>query len=468
MLEKPCKFGYHSACQNIFSRGDGKERALERTYLEFSEHPVELLQRLIQFDTTNPPGNECDCITFIAGLLQEHGIETHLFARTPQRPNLVARLPGCGATSPLLLYGHVDVVTVENQDWRYPPFEGRQEDGYIWGRGALDMKGCLSMMLLALLRAAREQARLPGDVILAVVCDEEAGGVFGARYLVEQHPGLFEGVRYALGEFGGFSIQFGKKRFYPIQVAEKQVCCISARLHGPGGHGSLPVRGGAMAGLSRMLDILDRQALPLHITPAARLMFSTIAAGLGGLNGLLLRQLLNPLLADSLLRLLGERGRLFAPLLHNTVSPTMLQGSDQVNVIPAQVTVGLDGRLLPGQSPENLLSELRALLGERVELEVLYFDCGPQEIDLGFYDSLADILKQADPQGIPIPYMLSGVTDARFFCQLGIQTYGFTPMQLPADFKFSSAAHAADERIPVEALPFGSQAIFEALLRPRN
>lgn len=178
-----------------FSTGYAQEPALKRSYLEYYQQPVELLQRLIQFDTTNPPGNERDCMDFVAGLQHAAGIETYQFARSPQRPNLVARLPGTGKSSPLLLYGHMDVVTVENQVWKHPPFEGCLEGGYVWRRGALDMKGCVSMMLLAILRAAIDQSPLPGDVILAVVSDEEAGGDFGARYLVEEHGALFNGVK---------------------------------------------------------------------------------------------------------------------------------------------------------------------------------------------------------------------------------------------------------------------------------
>lgn len=429
------------------------------------QNPVALLQHLIRFDTTNPPGNEAGCIAFIHDLLSDAGIQSQIVASAPQRANLVARLPGRGQAPPLLLYGHVDVVTTAGQQWAHPPFEAVIEDGFVWGRGALDMKGEVAMMLAALLRAKAQAADLPGDVIFAALSDEEVGGEFGARFLVEQHAHLFSGVRYALGEFGGFNLEVAGRRFYPIMTAEKQICALKARLRGPAGHGSLPIRGGAMAKLARMLQRLERQWLPVHVTPVARAMFATIAAGLPSPMGTLLRQVLNPPLTDRILGLLGARGQLYAPLLHNTVSATMLQGSDKINVIPGEVEVGLDGRLLPGFGPEVMLRELQAVVGDDVELEVAQFEPGPTEPDMGLFAMLGDILKRADPQGTPVPLLLSGVTDARFFTRLGIQTYGFTPLQLPEGFNFTETIHAADERVPVAALEFGAQAIGQALLR---
>ncbi len=429
------------------------------------QRPAELLQQLIQFNTTNPPGNEAACIAYINNLLHQTGIETVTLARDPQRPNLIARLKGRGESPPLLLYGHVDVVTTEGQNWQQPPFEGRMVDGYIWGRGALDMKGGVAMMLTAFLRAKAEGMQPPGDVILAILADEEAGGDLGAKFLVEEHAHHFEGVRYALGEFGGFSMTISGKRLYPIQVAEKQICWLRATVRGPAGHGSMPVRAGAMARLAQLLQTLDRKRLPTHVTPSAHEMFTHMADAVGGLSGVFLRQLTNPALANTVLNLLGERARLFDPLLHNTVSPTILHASDKVNVIPGEVSVELDGRLLPGFTPQDMLAELRALVGEGVEFEVVRHDPAPAAPDMGLFNALADILIAADPQGTPIPLLLSGVTDGRFFSRLGIQTYGFTPMKLPADFNFSATIHAADERIPAEAVNFGAQAIFQALQR---
>jgi acetylornithine deacetylase/succinyl-diaminopimelate desuccinylase-like protein len=435
----------------------------ETTHVD--QNPARLLQKLVQFDTTNPPGNEAECISFIQQLLAQAGVETTILAKSPARSNLIARLPGRGSAAPLLLYGHVDVVTTQDQDWQYPPFAGVQEDGYLWGRGALDMKGGVAMMLSAFLRAKAENVQPPGDIILTIVSDEEAGGDFGAKFLVEEHPEHFAGIHYAIGEFGGFTLSVGKRCFYPIQVAEKQICWLKATVHGPGGHGSLPVRNGAMARLSRLLVLLEANRLPVHVTPPARLMFSPMASALGGVSGLMIAQLLNPRLADAVLNLLGERGRLFEPLLRNTVSPTILHGSSKINVIPSEVSVELDGRMLPGFQPDELIKELRPIVGPQVELEVVRFDPGPAEPDMGWFDTLAGILKEADPQGVPIPLMLSGVTDGRFFSRLGIQTYGFLPMQLPEDFNFTQTIHAADERIPTPALEFGTSAIYRALQR---
>ena len=408
------------------------------------DNPAELLRQLIRFDTTNPPGNERECILFINGLLKEAGIKTTLLGKNRQRQNVVARLKGEGTAPPLLLYGHVDVVTTEKQKWQQPPFAADIVDDFIWGRGALDMKSGVAMLLAAFLKAKAEDTPLPGDVIFCAVADEEAGGDFGAKFLVEEHPGLFKGIKYAFGEFGGFNMSMGGKRIYPIMVAEKQACWMKAAFRGQGGHGSMPVRGGAMAKLARALRLLDRRNLPYHLTPGVRVMLESIAAALGGVSGLLFRQLTNPLLADRLVKALGPRVALFAPLLHNTVSPTMLHASDKVNVIPSEVELGLDGRLLPGFQPEDMTRELRALLGDDFDLEIVMFDPGPAAPDMGLFDTLGAVLRELDPEGIAVPLVLTGVTDARFFSRLGIQTYGFIPLKLPDDFNCIRTIHAAD------------------------
>ncbi|MBE0670893.1 MAG: M20/M25/M40 family metallo-hydrolase [Anaerolineales bacterium] len=432
---------------------------------QIHNHPAEILQKLIQFDTTNPPGNEAACIAYIRGLLTEAGIESTVLQKTADRPNLVARLKGAGKAKPILMYGHVDVVTTENQKWDHPPFEGKVVDGMVWGRGALDMKGGVAMMVAAFLRAKAEGLQPAGDILLAIVSDEEAGGDFGAKFLVEEHPELFKDIRYAIGEFGGFTLQIGKKRFYPIMISEKQICWMKAIVRGQGGHGSMPVRGGAMAQLSQVLKRLDENHTPVHITPPAQMMVEAMASALGGVQGLLLGQLNNPLLTQSILNALGERGRVFYPLFHNTVSPTILNGSTKINVIPSEISLELDGRLLPGFKPEDMVNELRPIVGKDVELEIVQFESGPSEPDMGMFKMFSQILREADPEGIPIPLLLSGVTDGRFFTKLGIQTYGFLPLTLPEDFNFTATIHAANERVPVAAIEFGTNAIYKALER---
>lgn len=429
------------------------------------EHPAQLLQNLIRFNTTNPPGNEADCIAYVRSMLAEVGIESTLVAKDARRPNLVARLKGRGDAAPLLLQGHVDVVTTAHQDWTYPPFEAIEADGFIWGRGALDMKGGVAMMLAAFARAKAEGAGLPGDVILTILSDEEVGGVYGARYLVENHAHLFEGVRYALGEFGGFTMHLGGKRFYPIQVLEKQCSTIQATMRGPAGHGSLPMRGGAMAKLGNLLHRLDTQRLPVHIVPVMEQMIKSIAGAMEEPLQSLLLQLLEPAKTDGILDMLGGVGQTLDALLHNTVNATMVQGGEQFNVIPGQVTVTMDGRLLPGFTPEEALTELRAMVGDEAELDVTYFDQGSARADMALYETLAEILREDDPEGVPIPYMMPAVTDGRFFSRLGIQTYGFLPVRLPEDFSFMSTIHAANERIPVEAMSAGTDAVYKVLQR---
>lgn len=434
----------------------------------FTISPVELLQNLIRFDTTNPPGNEVECIKYIDKLLTEAGFQTTLLAKTANRPNLITRLKGQGTVPPLLLYGHVDVVTTANQNWTRLPFEGKVLDGWVWGRGALDMKAGVTMMLTAVLRAKAEDLTPAGDIVLAMLCDEEAFGDYGAKFLVENHAEHFQGIRYAIGEFGGFTLYMGKRRFYPIQVAEKQICWIKACVRGEGGHGSMPVRGGAMAKLAQLLRRLEQRPLPVHITPVARDMIDTMASVLSFPSGYVLRRLLNPRLTDSVLRLLGERGKVLEPLLRNTVNVTIVRGGETINVIPTEIVLEIDGRLLPGYSPEDMMAELRQVISDEVELElVLYHPCAG-EPDMGLFDTLSSILREHDPSGVPLPMLLPATTDGKFFSRLGIQTYGFTPMVLPEEFNFMQTIHAANERIPVEALDFGTEAIYEVLQRFGN
>jgi acetylornithine deacetylase/succinyl-diaminopimelate desuccinylase-like protein len=425
---------------------------------------TELLQELIRFDTTNPPGNEAACVAFLRNVLEQEGLETQTYEQEPGRPNLVCRLAG-GAAPPLLLQGHVDVVTTVGQRWTHPPFEGRIDDGYVWGRGAVDMKAGVAMLVDAFLRAKREKLALPGDLVLVVLADEENGGDLGARFLVEEHPELFTGIRYALGEFGGFTLHLGGKRFYPIQVAEKQICWLKATIRGPGGHGAFVHRGGAVARLGKLLRDLDRKRMPVHVTPVVREFVERVASELPRAQATVLRSLLKPRLTDAALRLLGERAATTEPMLRNTVNATIIHGGEKINVIPSEIALELDGRALPGFGPEEMIGEVQAVVGDDVELELVRHDPGPPETDLGLFETLAEIIRELDPEGIPVPLLQIGVTDARFFGRVGIQNYGFLPLRLPEEYVFTQYIHAADERVPAAAVEFGAEGVFRAIQR---
>jgi acetylornithine deacetylase/succinyl-diaminopimelate desuccinylase-like protein len=426
-------------------------------------HPAELLAELIRFDTTNPPGNEAGCIAHIEKLMEGFGLRAQRFWRDPGRPSLLVRLPGRSEAPPLLLYGHVDVVTANPSRWTYPPFAGTIEDGWVWGRGALDMKGAIAMMATAVLRFAASGSEPPGDVLFLCLADEEAGGRYGARFLVEEHPDLFEGVRHAVSEFGGVPVTIAGRRFYAIQIAEKQPCWLEVTFRGPAGHGALRMRGGSMAKLGRALTSLDRTRLPVHITPPVRRMIQSVATDLPWPKRALLRLLLNPRLTDLVLSLLGEAGLALEPLFRNTANATTVRGGEKPNVIPGEIVLGLDTRILPGQTPEDAVDELRSILGPDADVRVLLHDSAPAGEDDDLLDRLGGILKELDPSAVSVPLLLPGSTDARFFSTLGIQTYGFTPMNLSADFDFFSTIHGADERIPVAALEFGTEAIYRLI-----
>jgi acetylornithine deacetylase/succinyl-diaminopimelate desuccinylase-like protein len=329
------------------------------------------------------------------------------------------------------------------------------------------MKGGVAMMVSAFLQA-HARGGAPGDLVLAVLADEEAGGNHGARWLVEHHPELFSGVRHGIGESGGVVQHLGGRRFYPIMVSEKRGCQVLATLRGLGGHGSIPSRGGAMAKLGAMLTRLDSARLPVHVTPPVRLLLEGMRDALDEPWKGRMASLLDPVLADATLSELGPMARNLDAALHNTVNATMVAGGLKVNVIPSQVQVQLDGRLLPGFGPQDMLRELRAVVGPDPELEVQLVGPAQPEIDLSQLELFASVLREADPGCVPLPYLVTGGTDARHFARLGIRTYGFLPLNNPADFNGSTTIHAADERVPVSALEFGARCVFDAVMRYRG
>jgi acetylornithine deacetylase/succinyl-diaminopimelate desuccinylase-like protein len=428
---------------------------------------VELARDLIRLDTTNPPGEEHLAVELIELLLRDAHIEFARYESEPGRPNLVARAKGRGEAPPLLLQGHVDVVTTINQDWRHRPFGGDIIDGYLWGRGALDMKSGVAMMVAAMIRA-QSRGGPPGDLVLAVLADEEAGGIAGAKWLVDAHPELLTGIRHAIGESGGVALHIGGQRFYPIMVSEKRGCQMVVTLRGPGGHGSIPAHGGAMAKLGELLTRLDQGRLPVHLTTPVMQQLERMRDALDEPLKGRFAALLDPARTDAALAELGPMNRGLDAALHNTVNATIISGGLKVNVIPSEVRVQLDGRLLPGFGPEDMVRELRALVGPEPEIEVTLVGPAQPEVDLSQFDLFASVLQEADPGCVPVPSLVTGGTDARHFARLGIRTYGFLPLNVPPDFNSSVTIHAADERVPVRSLEFGAECVYEAVMRYRG
>jgi acetylornithine deacetylase/succinyl-diaminopimelate desuccinylase-like protein len=415
------------------------------------------LRDLIRIDTTNPPGNERAAAGYIADVLSREGFQPRLFEPAPERVSVLARLPGGGERGPLLLQGHTDVVPTDPSEWSRPPFSGDLADGCIWGRGALDMKGTVVMQLMALLLAQRTGLRPRGDIIFAALADEEAGGFLGAGWLVDNEPDLVR-AEVALGEVGGFTMYVGDQRFYPIQVSEKVGHGLSITVRGASGHGSQPIRDGAMAKAGEILSRLTANRLPHHVTPVTEQFVRALAQAQPQLLGLL-----DPNRVGQVLGEMGQDARMFEALLHNTAVPTVIHGGSKSNVIPGSVQITIDGRLLPGQTSEEFMREVRDLIGKDLEIEPRHTPSFTEAPVDGFFAQFQPIIDEMDPGAIVVPTLVSGVTDARFFARLGTPTYGFGPVKLSRDMPFWSLFHSADERIPVDGLLAGCRAVFRVV-----
>ena len=433
--------------------------------------PVPILQSLIRFDTTNPSGAQRECVQYIADLLATAGIESQLLGLDDERVNLVARIPGDGLAPGLVLQAHADVVPTTGQRWSHPPLCGDLIDGHVWGRGSVDMKGGIAMMLAALLRLRARGLRPAGDVVLAIVADEEAGSHYGAHYLVHEHPGLFRGARYCIGEDGGAGLNLGGLRVHPIVVAEKRGGWLRATLRGPGGHGSRRRPDTAMGKLARLVSTLDQRRLPTHITPAADRMLQELEK--------LLPEPLGRQMSD-LRACSGDPDMLLAGLpaddaiyldsvTRNTANPTIVRTSEKINMVPSEISVDIDGRILPGGfTLSGFLDEVRQLVGPDVEFEVLLEGEPMPDPRFGpFYDLLVELVAELDPQAAPLPMITPASTDARLFAQLGLECYGWLPMKLPPGSRYHELLHAADERIPVESIRFGAASLGQLLRRYR-
>ncbi len=433
-----------------------------------ADEAIEILQRLLRVDTTNPPGNERAACDVLAAILAEAGIEHELFDVAPGRANLVARVPGRGELDPILLSAHLDVVPAEGE-WTHPPFGGEIHDGYVWGRGAVDMKNMAAMevaCLLALHRHALDELRC--DVIFAAVADEEAGCELGSLWLAREHPDRVR-ARYAIGEVGGFTAYVGEARICPVQVAEKGVCWLRVRADAEGGHGSIPVPDSAVERIARAAQALACARTPLRVTPVMENFVHQVAALQPFPRNVVLRAVLNPLFSRFVIeRVLPDRrqARLFHALLHNTATPTVLRAGGEVNVIPARAELRVDGRTLPGQGADDLLAEVRGAIGEGYEVEVIRaMDGVDGDVADPIIGIIQEVLDELDPGLVVVPNLLTGFTDAKAWASLGATCIGFSPLALGPDESFIELFHGVDERVPVKGFRFGIRALTEVVGR---
>jgi acetylornithine deacetylase/succinyl-diaminopimelate desuccinylase-like protein len=413
---------------------------------------VTICRDLIRIDTSNPgdhsgPG-ERQAAELVAGLLAEVGVEPQVLESHPRRASVVARVEGRDRERPgLLVHGHLDVVPASAPDWRHDPFCGEIIDGCVWGRGAIDMKDMDAMMLAVIRRRLREQRPPARDIVLAFTADEEAGGTWGARWLVDSHPGLFEGVTEAVGEVGGFSMTLGSQRLYLLQTAEKGMAWLRLTARGTAGHGSMIQPDNAVTELAEAIGRLGRHEWPTRLIPSVRAFLEGVCEALG------IEFVPND--PAQALGKIGSVSRIIGATLRNTVNPTVLRAGYKVNVVPQTATAEVDGRFLPGLE-EEFYAELDRVLGPGVTRETIHGDIALETTPDGdLYHAMTGALVAEDPAARVIPYCLSAGTDAKSFSRLGMRCFGFTPLRLPPDLDFSGMFHGVDERVPVEGLRFG-------------
>ncbi|WP_313888303.1 M20/M25/M40 family metallo-hydrolase [Lentzea alba] len=418
------------------------------------DEAVTLVSELIRIDTTNTGDpatvvGERKAAEWVAEKLSEVGYETtYVESGAKGRGNVIARLAGSDPSrGALLVHGHLDVVPADASEWSVHPFSGAVQDGYVWGRGAVDMKDMVGMTLALARHFKRNNVVPPRDIVFAFLADEEAGGLFGAKWLVENRPELFEGVTEAISEVGGFSITLKDDvRAYLVETAEKGIRWLKLRVKGTAGHGSMIHRDNAVAKLAAAVTRLDQHKWPLIVRPSVREFLD----GVTEITGLDFPE-------DDLEGSIGKLGalsRMIGATLRDTANPTMLSAGYKANVIPSVAEATVDCRILPGRE-EAFDRELAELLGPDVEREWIGLPPVETTFDGALVDAMTASIIAEDPGARVLPYMLSGGTDAKSFQRLGIRNFGFAPLKLPSDLDFSGLFHGVDERVPVDALKFG-------------
>jgi acetylornithine deacetylase/succinyl-diaminopimelate desuccinylase-like protein len=427
--------------------------------LDPADEVVVLLGELIRINTSNPTHPERPAAEWAAERLAEVDIDARIFESEPGRASVVARVPGTDPTrSPLLIHGHLDVVPADAAEWTVHPFSGEVRDGCVWGRGAIDMKDMNAMTLAVLRNWARRDYRPPRDIVLALVADEESGGAYGAHWLVDNHPELFADCSEAISEVGGYSYSVGNDlRLYPIETAEKGIIWLRLRATGAPSHGSMYNDDNAVTRLAAAVSRIGAHEFPLVVTDTVR-RFLEALADLTGLP-------IDPDNPEPSLRMLGSAARVIGATIRNTANPTMLSAGYKANVIPVTAEATIDARFVPGHEQE-LLETLDELIGEGIDRETLVRDIAVEtSFDGAVVDAMAEALRSEDPGARPVPYLMSGGTDAKSFSTLGIRCFGFVPLRLPPDLDFVTMWHGIDERVPIDGLRFGVRVLDRFLSR---
>jgi acetylornithine deacetylase/succinyl-diaminopimelate desuccinylase-like protein len=414
---------------------------------------VELCRDLIRIDTSNPGKQERPAAEYVATALSDAGYECTFVESEPGRSTVVTRLEGADSSrGALLVHGHLDVVPASSIDWKMDPFAAEVDDGCIWGRGAVDMKDMVAMTLKTAIDFKTNGVVPPRDLIFCFLADEEAGGKLGSKWIVDTHPELFEGATEAISEVGGFSVQIDDDlRLYLIETAQKGMRWMKLTARGRAGHGSMINDDNAVTRLCEAVARLGMTTFPIHMTPTMRRFLDEISDVLG--------VTLDPDDLDATIAKLGPLARMVGATLRNTANPTMLNAGYKVNVIPSEAYAEVDGRTLPGFADEFDM-ELREAVGPDIAIEYVHTDIELEtEFEGDLVDAMGAALKAEDPGARVIPYMLSGGTDNKAFSRLGIRGFGFSPLRLRPDLDFAGMFHGVDERVPIEALEFGSRVL---------
>jgi acetylornithine deacetylase/succinyl-diaminopimelate desuccinylase-like protein len=426
---------------------------------------VDVVSTLIRFDTTNTgepetTKGETECARWVAEQLEEVGYQVeYVESGAPGRGNVFARLAGADSSrGALLIHGHLDVVPAEPADWSVHPFSGAVEDGYVWGRGAVDMKDMVGMMIVVARQFRRAGIVPPRDLVFAFVADEENGGAFGAQWLVDNRPDLFAGVSEAVGEVGGFSLtvprrEGGEQRLYLIETAEKGLQWMRLTARGRAGHGSMVHDHNAVTVLAEAVARLGRHRFPLVLSDTVVQFLAAVGEETGHSFDTDSPDL------EGAIDKLGPIARILKATLRDTANPTMLKAGYKANVVPATAEAMVDCRVLPGRQAA-FEAEVDELIGPDVTREwIRDLPSYETSFDGDLVDAMNAALLSVDPDARTVPYMLSGGTDAKAFARLGVRCFGFIPLRLPPDLDFSALFHGVDERVPVDALRFGTQVL---------